>query len=317
MKRKVAFFSETGTNQKYPRNFPNARTEVGWCLALDAPMCSLTQMPNDHFDLGIVIIPKKNPLVDLNLIRTVCDTVAVMQEGPSWYFHDYSVENQFHFYNTLMQADRVYCHNSRIDKRFYKGMGIEDVRVMRSLMIPEGLESKPGRGTKVMIGGNFVSWYGGFSSYILAREYEMPIVAPSMGRKQAQEDLIDDIEYLPYLSWRQWIEYIPTIDIGIHMMPTYAAGTFSMNLAWHGKPCVGYYGTDTQEILHPLTTVEEGDLEGAKTIVHRLRDNSGFYERCSNKALTQFKKHYTEKAWKRNWNQLNGWNKKDGKIYNA
>ena len=35
---KVAFFSETGNNQKYPRDFPNARTEVAWCLALDASL---------------------------------------------------------------------------------------------------------------------------------------------------------------------------------------------------------------------------------------------------------------------------------------
>ena len=44
---KIAFFSETGNNQKYPRDFPNARTEVGWCLALDAPMCALDALPNE------------------------------------------------------------------------------------------------------------------------------------------------------------------------------------------------------------------------------------------------------------------------------
>ena len=46
---KVAFFSETGNNQKYPRDFPNARTEVAWCLALDAPMCALDVLPDGHF----------------------------------------------------------------------------------------------------------------------------------------------------------------------------------------------------------------------------------------------------------------------------
>ena len=55
---KVAFFSESGNNKKYPRDFPNSRTEVAWCLALDAPMCALNVSPNEHFDLGIVIIPK-------------------------------------------------------------------------------------------------------------------------------------------------------------------------------------------------------------------------------------------------------------------
>ena len=97
VKLKVAFFSETGNNQKYPRDFPNARTEVAWCLALDAPMCHLQHLPNERFDLGIVIIPKNNPIVDLNHIRTICDNVAVMQEGPHWFFQDYTVEQHFHY----------------------------------------------------------------------------------------------------------------------------------------------------------------------------------------------------------------------------
>ena len=65
---KVALFSETGDNKKYPRNFPNARTEVAWCLALDAPMCSLHARPKEQFDLGIVIIPKNNPKVSIDYI---------------------------------------------------------------------------------------------------------------------------------------------------------------------------------------------------------------------------------------------------------
>ena len=135
---KVAFFSETGNNQKYPRDFPNSRTEVAWCLALDAPMCALDVHPGEQFDLGIVIIPKTNPNVSLDFIRKSCDSVAVMQEGPHWYFQDYEIDKQFHYYNTLMEADWVYCHN-KSDVNYYKGLGCEDVRVMRSLMIPEDI----------------------------------------------------------------------------------------------------------------------------------------------------------------------------------
>jgi len=131
---KIAFFSEVGNNQKYPRNFPNARTEVGWCLALDAPMCSLQNLPNEHFDLGIIIVPKNNPKVDLEAVKKCCDKVSVMQEGPHWYFQDYTIENQFNYYNLLMEVDWVYCHNQS-DVNYYKGLGCKDVRVMRSLMV--------------------------------------------------------------------------------------------------------------------------------------------------------------------------------------
>ena len=302
---KISFFSETGNNQKYPRDFPNARTEVGWCLALDAPMCSLTQLPNERFDLGIVIIPKTNPNIDLNHIRNICDKVAVMQEGPHWYFQDYTIEEQFNYYNTLRAADIVYCHNES-DVSYYLGLGCEDVRVMRSLMIPEDLVPRSEWGDATIIGGNFVSWYGGFDSYIVAKSIGDPIVAPSMGRKQEQEDAIDDIQYLPYMNWRDWINALGQFNIGIHLMRTHAAGTFAMNCAFHGIPCIGYKGLDTQQALHPSLTVDVGDLERAKRLAKRLKTNEEFYELCSTTSIKRFDSLYTESAWKETWRHRNG-----------
>ena len=294
---KIAFFSETGTNQKYSRDFPNARTDVAWCVALDAPMCHLTKLPNEQFDLGIVIIPKNNPNVDLNHIRQICHKVAVMQEGPHWFFQDYDITNQFHYYNSLIEADWVYCHNYS-DIKYYKGLGCKDVRVMRSLMIPEGLKQRSEWGDITIIGGNFVSWYGGFDSYIAAREIDDPIHAPSMGRKQDQESMIEDITYLPYMSWREWIDNLSQFNIGIHLMRTHAAGTFAMNCAFHGIPCIGYRGLDTQELLHKNTMVDVGDLYEAKKLVKRLKEDTYFYKECSDMALNGFEKYYTEEKWK-------------------
>jgi hypothetical protein len=298
----VAFFSETGDNKKYPRDFPNSRTEVAWCIALDAPMCSLEYLPDEHFDLGIVIIPKNNPKVDLESIRKCCDKVAVMQEGPHWYFQDYSVEEQFNYFNTLMDSDWVYCHNES-DVNYYRGLGCEDTRVMRSLMIPHNLLPRSEWGDVTIIGGNMVSWYGGFDSYIVAREIGDPIVAPSMGRKQEQENQIDDIQYLPYMNWREWIDNLSQYNIGVHLMRTHAAGTFAMNCGFHGIPCVGYGGLDTQVKLHPLTTVEIGDLQSAKRIASELKNDNEFYTMCSNMTKENFEKYYTEKKWKENWNK--------------
>ena len=296
---KVAFFSETGTNQKYPRDFPNARTEVAWCLALDAPMCALDVLPKEHFDLGIVIIPKNNPKVNLDFIRKCCDKVAVMQEGPHWYFQDYDIDKQFHYYNTLIDADWVYCHNES-DFNYYLGVGCKDIRVMRSLMIPSGLIPRNEWGDATMIGGNFVQWYGGFDSYMVAREIGDPISAPSMGRKQKQEDMIEDINYLPYLSWREWINCLSQYNIGVHLMRTHAAGTFAMNCAFHGIPCIGYKGLDTQETLHPLTTIEIGDLDHAVEIANKLKQNK-FYNMCSQTSRERFERFYTEEEWLKNW----------------
>ena len=316
---KIAFFAEFGENLKYSHGFHNARTEVAWCLTLDAPMCNLTELPNEQFDLGIVIIPKNNPNVNLNHIRKVCDKVAVMQEGPHWYFQDYTIELQFHYYNTLMAADWVYCHN-KSDINYFLGLGCKDVRVMRSLMLPDGLipknetlidnygdlpSPKSYQQPKTMIGGNFVSWYGGFDSYVVARELGYPITAPSMGRKQEQEQAIEDINYLPYLTWREWIDHLSEYKIGIHLMRTHAAGTFAMNCGFHAIPCIGYKGLDTQQIIHPNTTIEVGDLNKAKKIGLRLKNDEEFYKSCSEEALYRFNEFYTESKWKENWETIN------------
>ena len=299
---KVAFFSEIGDNKRYPRDFPNARTEVAWCLALDAPMCALDVLPDEHFDLGIVLVPKTNPNVNLDFIRKCCDKVAICQEGPHWYFQDYTIDKQFHYYNTLMDADWIYAANKN-DVNYFLGLGCKDVRVIKSLMITDDLISRNEWGDVTIIGGNFVSWYSGFDSYMVAREIGDPIVAPSMGRKQSLEDKIEDIQYLPYMTWREWINCLSQYNIGIHLMRTHAAGTFAMNCAFHGIPCIGYEGLDTQETLHQHLSVKVGDLNKAQRLGKQLKNDDGFYQMCSNSSQEMFKKFYTEEVWLTNWNK--------------
>ena len=292
----VAFFSETGDNKKYPRDFPNSRTEVAWCIALDAPMCSLEYLPDEHFDLGIVIIPKNNPKVDLESIRKCCDKVAVMQEGPHWYFQDYSVEEQFNYFNTLMDSDWVYCHNES-DVNYYRGLGCEDTRVMRSLMIPHNLLPRSEWGDVTIIGGNMVSWYGGFDSFMLASSVTDEIYQPKMGRALPNEQQLG-ITQLPYLQWSDWIRELNKRKMGIHMMRTHAAGTFALNCSYLGIPCVGYGELDTQWLLHPNLSVKNGDLEKARKLVNKLWNDLDFYE--ENCILTKqlYKERYSEEVFK-------------------
>ena len=140
---------------------------------------------------------------------------------------------------------------------------------------------------------------------MVARKIGNPIVAPSMGRKQELESQIEDIQYLPYMSWRDWISNLGQYNIGIHLMRTHAAGTFAMNCGFHGIPCIGYKGLDTQELIHPKTTVEVGDLNKAKEIGLKLKNDDNFYYECSKEASHKFEEYYTEDAWKNNWKLKN------------
>jgi len=87
-------------------------------------------------------------------------------------------------------------------------------------------------------------------------------------------------------------------------MRTHAAGTFAMNCGFHGIPCIGYEGLDTQEILHPLTTVKVGDLDEAKRVAEKLKTEK-FYKLCVDTMDKRFKQSYTEEAWFGNWKSTN------------
>ena len=306
---KVAFFSEMGWEGKIDRHtHNNMRTEFAWMSALDADHYNISSELTQDYDLGIVIVPKTNPDINLSRIRKHCDKIAIQQEGPHWYFQDYSLPHQFHFHNHLMEADYIFAHNES-DKKYYRGITSKPVFVMRSLMLTDDLVPRSEWGDAVIIGGNFVSWYGGFDSYMVASVFqpEMKIYAPSMGRKQKLESQIEDINYLPYQFWKDWINTLSQFHVGIHLMRTHAAGTFAMNCAWHGIPCIGYKGLDTQEICHPNLTVDLGDVKRARELAVRLKEEDGFYEECSKLARLRWEEEYSEEHYLSRWNKF--WSK--------
>lgn len=293
----IAFFTEMGFNGKVPRTHENMRTEFAWMVALDADHYNINRVPQKNYDLGIVIIPKKNPEFNLDKLKQYCNKVAVMQEGPHWYFQDYPLGKQIEYFNTISSSDIMFVHNEA-DKKYYYGLTEhKDIRVLRSLMIEDAVgDLKEVKREGVIIGGNFVSWYGGFDSYIVASSQYEKVYAPSMGRKQEGEEQM--LSLLPYMSWRDWIHKLNEFKIGVHLMRTHAAGTFALNCAYLGIPCIGYKGLDTQEICHPELTVEIGDLKQAKELIKRLKNDEQFYLKACYTAQENYLKYYHETNFK-------------------
>jgi len=308
---KIIFTSENGYYGGVPRNYNNCRTEYAWQIALKTDHIpiddhnSLEGLPEGHYDLGIIIIPKKKPVFDFDIFRSVCKRVAIMQEGPNWFWQDWDIPTQIKYVETLASMDTIYVHNIS-DKKYYGGLiDHPDVRVMRTLMIEDAIDKKllcrHDQRSGAMIGGNFVSWYGGFDSYAIASEFGEPVYAPSMGRKQKDEDDIDGITYLPYLLWNEWIVELSKRKYGVHLMRTHAAGTFALNCAYLGIPCIGYEGLDTQEKCHPELTVKVGDLKSARKIAKHLNNTKQFYDSCSVIAKENYKIHFQEQEFIKNF----------------
>lgn len=292
---RIAFFTEMGFNGKVQRDHTNMRTEFAWMCSLQADHFNLTQTPQEDYDLGIVINSKKNPhLVEIKRYKTRCKKIAVMQEGPFWYFQDYDLTNQIRYYNNLIEADIIFAHNEQ-DKKYFKGLtNHSDVRILPTLLIEEsaGVIDEVER-NGIMIGGNMVSWYGGFDSFMLAKSVTNQIYQPSMGRKQEGENQLG-INQLPYLEWKDWIRELNKRKLGIHMMRTHAAGTFALNCSFLGIPCVGYKGLDTQRILHPNLSVDDGDLETARRLVDKLWNDSNFYKQNCNLTKKLYLEYFHE-----------------------
>ena len=298
---KIAFFTEMGFRGKVPRQHTNMRVEFAWMASLQADHFPLGTIPEEQYDLALVLNSKtRSDLLNISELKQVCAKVAILQEGPFWYFQDYELPQQIHYYNNLVSADIIYTHNEQ-DRKYYQGVtNHPDVRVIPSVMVEDPIGTIHTDRSGIMIGGNFKSWYGGFDSFMIASSVTDEIYSPQMGRRSEGEDQLG-INQLPYLEWNQWITELSKRKIGVHLMRTHAAGTFALNCSYLGIPCIGYTGLDTQRLLHPNLTVEDGDLITARKMLTQLWEDEEFYKEQSKLTKENYSKLYSEQHFLNNF----------------
>jgi len=296
---KIAFFSEAGYIGKVSRDNPNMRTDVAWVCALDAthhPISTIHELPDNSYDVGIMILPKKRePLLNYPLLeqyKRVCKKVSIMQESYYNYWQDSSIEEQIWYFNFITEMDLIFCHND-IDAVYYNGLTNVRTELLQSVMITDGVVPRSEWGDAVVIGGNFVWAYGGFDSYQVARELTDDVHAVTTGRMKPEEEGI--LKHIPWMLWREWIDILSQFNVGVQL-GTASAGTFNLNCSFHGIPCIGYSNVNTQKILHPSTTVEVGDIVGAKEIARKLKDDK-FYDKCMKETQRIYENYYSEKQF--------------------
>jgi hypothetical protein len=314
MKYKIAFFTENRFTGPVPDSYLNFRTDIAWMYYMNADHYNIADFAtwdNNMYDIAIVIPPKVAPYVaDAAIDRINSKTsiqakyIAIMQEGPNNSWTDFKLEDQLHYLNMLNKADFLLCHNN-CDKAYYTGLTAIPTAVLPPVLgehvIPDRLEQKYG----AIIGGNMTSWYNGMVSYMIATEYKPPsdVYAPTMGRRQSDEHRIAGLKHIPYSRWDEWMASLSQFKIGVHMMPTVAAGTFALNCAYWGIPCIGNRKIDSQLVCHPDLSVDIDDIEQAKYLADRLSDDE-FYNHCSNTARSNYKKYYSPEVFIDTINQV-------------
>ena len=312
---RITFISQKGPSF-IERNTPHVPVDLAQQCALKAynhHYSQIKEMKNE-WDVVILLIPKTQEDRDnlyslfpydsdgnelVKKAKSISKQVWYMQEGPSWIFQDLPIHQQFWHYSILTGVDGILCEN-KTDIPYYKGLVpnkiSERITDIPSVMIEDLIKDYPNieKEEKVMIGGNFCRWYGGFDSYIVAQEFHCPIFAPSMGRRIENEELVPNLTHYPYLNWNEWIKTLASHKYAIHLMPTIAAGTFAMNCAFLGIPCIGYQEADTQSELHPNLSVKFGDIKKARELAYKLKNDKKFFENCSNSCKLNYDKLFSE-----------------------
>ena len=161
-------------------------------------------------------------------------------------------------------------------------------------MVTDGIAKKSDIGEGVIIGGNWVKDYGGFDSYQVALEITDDITAITTGRMKEEEKQMD-INHLDWLWWIDWMYELSKHKYGIQL-GTAAAGTFNLNCAYLGIPCVGYNNVNTQR-CHPDLSVDVGDVERAKILMKKLKEDTDFYSECSKTAIQKYNECFDEKVY--------------------
>ena len=258
---------------------------------------------------GSQILNGTNPVTDLLIkepverLKLYNKKVYCIQEGPHWWWNDYDMYDQVRFFNMMTVCDGIFAHNQH-DVKYYKGMFPNvPVHVIPTLMIDSIVEDiQPIREEKVIVGGNFARWYGGMESFTVAQRFEVPIWGQTSHAMREGEDQL--VQHLPRAFWTDWMKQLSSFKYAVHLMPTIAAGTFSLNCAYFGIPCIGNEKVDTQRLCHPDLAVDVEDVEKAVILAERLKNDKDFYQACSNTAKVNYSVYYTEELFKKKINSI-------------
>jgi len=308
--------SEMGFEGFFPVNYPHLRVLETQLLFLKAYHLPINKILTENkiyegdllYNIGKGDFEKpyiqslyQNHHNTVSKLKQKFKKVYIYQDGEIGWWNQVDTRLQAWWYNQLQVADGVFVPNST-DVNFYKGLFPHlDVRVIRSVMTDEGLDKSKflPKENKVIINGPMTLEYNGFSQIILAHNTGMPIDIPPMGESRMPKDSWDmadnlGVNYLKYMSWTEWMYNLNRYKIGYMLVPAVASGSFALNCAYLGIPCIGDKRADTQSILFPDLAVDVFDNKKALELTLKLKNDLVFYNEVSIKAKALYNKEFTK-----------------------
>ena len=308
--------SEMGFEGYFPVNYPNLRvleTQLLYLEAYHLPIQKIITEGKTYKGSLLYNIGKgdfEKPYISdlyhnyhniVGLLQEKFEGVYIYQDGEIGWWNQVDTRLQAWWYNQLRAASGILVPNST-DVSFYKGLFPDkEIKVIRSVMTDEGLDKskfKP-KENRTLITGPLTREYNGFSQLLLAHNLDMPVDIPPMGESRMPKDsweMADNlgVNYLEYMTWAEWMYNLSRYKIGYMMSSATASGSFALNCAYLGIPCIGDKRADTQSILFPDLAVDVFDNEKALELTRKLRDDLDFYIEVSNKAKRLYKQEFTK-----------------------
>ena len=308
--------SEMGFEGYFPVNYPNLRVLETQLLYLEAYHLPIQKIFNEGktykgsllYNIGKGGFEK--PYISdlyhnyhnvVSLLQEKFDEVYIYQDGEIGWWNQVDTRLQAWWYNQLRAANGILVPNST-DIPFYKGLFPDkEIKVIRSVMTDEGLDKtkfKP-QENRTIVTGPLTREYNGFSQVLIAHNADMPIDIPPMGESRMPKDSWEmapnlGINYLNYMSWVDWMYNLSRYKIGYMMSAATASGSFALNCAYLGIPCIGDKRADTQSILFPDLAVDVFDNKKALDLTIKLKNDLDFYIEVSNKAKRLYKQEFTK-----------------------
>ena len=168
-------------------------------------------------------------------------------------------------------------------------------------MVDSGLDKskfKP-KSNRSIITGPLTREYNGFSQVLIAHQYGLPIDIPPMGESRMPKDSWEmapyiGVNYLPYMSWIDWMYNLNQYEIGYMMTSSTASGSFALNCAYLGIPCIGDKRADTQSILFPDLAIDSFDNRKALELTLKLKKDKLYYKEVVDKAKELYKTEFNK-----------------------
>ena len=308
--------SEMGFEGYFPVNYPNLRvleTQLLYLEAYHLPIQKIITEGKTYKGSLLYNIGKggfEKPYISdlyhnyhniVGLLQEKFEGVYIYQDGEIGWWNQVDTRLQAWWYNQLRAASGILVPNST-DVSFYKGLFPDkEIKVIRSVMTDEGLDKskfKP-KENRTLITGPLTREYNGFSQLLLAHNLDMPVDIPPMGESRMPKDsweMADNlgVNYLQYMTWAEWMYNLSRYKIGYMMSSATASGSFALNCAYLGIPCIGDKRADTQSILFPDLAVDVFDNEKALELTFKLKNDLDFYIEVSNKAKRLYKQEFTK-----------------------